>query len=65
MAHILENIYMIDIPTNSEDLATLIYNNSYDWAVVLDFFDQVAKKRGIVIKTLEVADMIRQLNGEE
>lgn len=65
MTHILSNLYMIDVPTNSEDLANLIYNNSYDWAVVLDFFDQVAKKRGIIIKTLEVADMIRQLNGEE
>lgn len=65
MTHILENLYLIDIPTDSWELANLIYNNSYDWAVVLDFFDQVAKKRGIVIKTLEVAEMIRQLNGEE
>ena len=62
---ILENHYMIDIPTETEDLALLIYHNSYDWAVCLDWIDTVAKKRGIIIKTLEVAERIRQLIGEE
>jgi hypothetical protein len=55
---ILENIFMIDIPTDSHELAALIYHNSYDWAVVLDWIDKVAQTKSIVIKADEVAEII-------
>ena len=57
--NILENHYMLDIPIDSEELAKIILQNTYDWAVVLDFICYLADGRQIVIKKQEVAEIIR------
>ena len=47
------------IPTNPENLADLIYTNSMDWAITLDFLDKVARSKGIEIDTLSVSKLIQ------
>jgi len=55
----------IVIPTETEELAQLIYTYSYDWAVVLAFFAELAKSKGIILDVMSVAQEIRRLIGEE
>jgi hypothetical protein len=59
----LENINLICIPTDSDELAQLIADNSYDWSVVLDFLCEYSEKRGIMIRKQEVAEKILDLLG--
>jgi len=60
---ILENAGLICIPTDSDELAQLIANNSYDWSVVLDFLDEYSEKHGIMIRKQEVAEKILDILG--
>ena len=43
MFNILENHYMIDIPTDPELLASMLDANARDWAEVLHFLDTVSR----------------------
>lgn len=56
---VLSNDPLLWIPTNPEELADLIYSQSYDWAAVLDFVDKVARSKGIEIDTLSVGILIQ------
>ena len=59
--NILESTqYIITIPTDSEELATLLENHAGDWAPVLDFLDDVSASQGIVINRREVAEIMRK-----
>jgi hypothetical protein len=63
--NILENVYSIDIPTDSKELAILISTYATDWAEVLAFFSRLAVSRKIVIKSLEVEMEIKNLLGAD
>ena len=62
---ILENVSMFIIPTDEEEIASMIYTHSYDWSVVLDFFDKMARAKHIVFDAVSISEKIRQLIGEE
>jgi hypothetical protein len=57
---ILDSYRLIDIPTDSEELAMLLYTHARDWAECLNFISCVAMSRGIVIKQDEVAEIVKQ-----
>jgi hypothetical protein len=60
---ISEDVWLICIPSDSDELAQMITNNSYDWSVVLDFLCEYSEKRGIMIRKQEVAEKILDLLG--
>lgn len=53
------------IPTETEELANLIYTYSYNWAVVLAFFGELAKAKGLSLDTVSISQEIHRLIGEE
>lgn len=58
---ILESFdYMITIPASSEEIATLLENYAGDWSEVLPFLAGVAESQGIVIKSTEIAEIMRR-----
>lgn len=61
---ILLQDYLISLPTDSDELASLIYENSGDWEVCLNFLATVAKKQGLILKTWDIAQKIREFIGE-
>jgi hypothetical protein len=63
--NILGSIMLFQITTDEDELAQLIYTYSYDWAVVLDFFDKMARARHMILNTVEISNKIRKLIGEE
>lgn len=60
---ILESFYMIDIPTNPEELATLLDNYALDWGTTLNLLASVAKKRGVVLDVDTVSKLMQQKYG--
>lgn len=62
---ILVTDYMLDIPTNPEELATLLDNYALDWGTVLNFLDTVATKRGVTLDVEEVSRIMKRKYGEE
>jgi len=59
--NILESTqYIITIPTDSEELATLLDNHAGDWGEVLQFLEGLALSQGIVFKRREVAEIMRK-----
>lgn len=52
--------YILTIPTDSEELATLLENHAGDWAPVLSFFESLAHSRCIALKSREVAEIMRK-----
>lgn len=59
--NILESTqYIITIPTDSEELATLLDNHAGDWGEVLQFLEGLAHSQGIVIKGREVGEIMRK-----
>lgn len=59
--NILESTqYIITIPTDSEELATLLDNHAGDWGEVLQFLEGLANTQGIVFKRREVAEIMRK-----
>ena len=60
---IVENVGLICIPTDSDELAQLIADNSYDWSVVLGFLYEYSEKRGVMIRKKEVAEKILEILG--
>jgi hypothetical protein len=63
--NILESTPVFYIPTDEDELASLIYTYSCDWAETLYFFEQLAKARHIILDTVSISEKIRQLIGEE
>lgn len=61
---ILESFYMIDIPTDPEELATLLDNCALDWGTVLSFLDTVAVRRGITLNKDRVCEIMKSKYGE-
>lgn len=57
--------YLIDIPTNPEELATLLDNYALDWGTVLNFLDTVATKRGIMLDVEAICRIMKRKYGEE
>lgn len=55
--------YKLDIPTNPEELATMLDNYALDWGVVLDFLDTVATRRGITLDRGEVCRIMKDKYG--
>lgn len=53
--------YIITIPTDSDELATLLDNYANDWTIVLDFIDTVSKRQGVIINRKEVAEKVRKM----
>lgn len=53
--------YIITLPTDSDELATLLDNYANDWAIVLDFIDTVSKRQGVIINRKEVAEKVRKM----
>ena len=65
MFNILENHYMIDIPTEPQELATLLDNYSTDAFETLGFLEKLAKSRGIVLDSRAVwAELTKRWNEE-
>lgn len=62
---ILETAYMIDIPTNPEELATLLDNYSGDWGINLSFLAKVARARGIILDVDTVSKIMMKKYGIE
>ena len=62
---ILEIFYMIDIPTNPEELATLLDSYALDWGTTLSFLAKVAATRGVVLDIDTVAKIMRNKYGIE
>lgn len=61
MFNILESVdYMINIPTDSETLANWLDAYADDWGTVLTFIERIANRQGIVIKSTEVAEILRK-----
>lgn len=54
---------MIDIPTNPEELATLLDNYALDWGTTLNLLASVAKKRGVVLDVDTVSKLMQQKYG--
>jgi hypothetical protein len=52
------------LPTNPDELADILHNFSYDWAVDLDFIDRVARARGIEVDTVLVSQKVRDMIGD-
>ena len=65
MFTILENHYMIDIPTDPELLASMLDANARDWAEVLHFLDTVSRRRGITLETQKVVEIMKRKLGIE
>lgn len=64
--HILEsNFYMIDIPTDPDELAMLLDLYSRDWEENLHFLSNVAKRKGIVLDVELIREKVLELIGEE
>lgn len=57
--------YIITLPTDSDELATLLDNYANDWTIVLDFIDTVATKRGVTLDVREVSRIMKRKYGEE
>ena len=62
--NILESFYMIDIPTNPEELATLLDNYALDWGTTLSFLSSVARSRGMIIDVDTVSSIMKRKYGE-
>lgn len=62
---ILVSEYIIDIPTNPEELATMLDNYAQDWGMVLNFLDTVATRRGITLDVEAVCRIMKRKYGEE
>ena len=60
---ILETAYMVDIPTNPEELATLLDNYAGDWGTVLGFMAKVARSRGIILDVDAVSKLMMKKYG--
>ena len=56
---ILETYRMIEIPTDSEELANLLLTHSRDWAENLLFLEKVARSRGVHLDTVSVSAIIK------
>ena len=52
---ILSSDPLIHLPSNPEELAEIIFNNSVDWALTLDFLDRYTKTKGIEINALRIS----------
>ncbi len=65
MFNILESHYMIDIPTDPELLASMLDANARDWAEVLHFLDTVSQRRGIILETHKVVEIMKRKLGIE
>lgn len=62
---ILDSVdYVLDIPTNPEELATLLDSYALDWGTVLNFIDAVATRRGISIDRERVCEIMIRKYGE-
>lgn len=57
---ILMTEYVIDIPTNPEELATLLDDYAEDWGIVLKFLDTVSTKRGIMLDTHKICEIMKK-----
>lgn len=61
MFQILDSVrYMIVIPIDSEEVATLLENHAMDWGAVLNFLDSIARKQNLVFNKREVAEIMRK-----
>lgn len=61
---ILDSInYTVSIPTDVEELDTMLDVYTYDWAVVLDFLCAVANKQGLHIDKRAVAHKMAEKYG--
>lgn len=61
---ILSSDPLIHLPSNPEELAEIIFNNSVDWALTLDFLDRYTKTKGIEINALRISDLIQDKIGD-
>lgn len=61
---ILNSDPLIHIPSNPEELADIIFNNSVDWALTLDFLDRYSKAKGIELDTLQISSIIQGKIGD-
>ena len=61
---ILSSDPLIHLPSNPEELAEIIFNNSVDWALTLDFLDRYTKTKGIEINALRISDLIQNKIGD-
>jgi len=62
---ILECTPQLVIPTEPDEIANMIYNYSYDWEVVLAFFTELARAKGVIFDSVSVSQEVRRLIGEE
>ena len=58
MSKILDIPYTISIPTDPQELATMLDLYSNDWATVLQFLSNVAHKQEVELDTIRVAQLI-------
>lgn len=52
--------HVMSIPTDPEELATMLDSYALDWAVVLHFLDSVSSANGITIDTVAVRKIMLQ-----
>lgn len=57
IGNILDNPPII-IPTNEDEMASLLVHNGFDWTESLNFLADVAKKQGIEINKQRVSDLV-------
>lgn len=50
--------YIISLPTDSEDLASILDDYASDWVEALEFLNNYATSQGIVINKREVAEIM-------
>lgn len=62
---VLESYYMIDIPTDPIELASMLDNYSQDWGITLSFLARVALSRGIILDVDTVSKIMRKKYGIE
>jgi hypothetical protein len=61
---ILQSVdYKIEVPTDVEELATLLDNYSPDWAMTLDFLCKVGERQGIHIDRRAVMHKMTEIYG--
>lgn len=60
MKIIEETNYMINVPTNPEELAVLLDNFAGDWQAVLEFINNIAIRQSIVFNSKEVSEIMRK-----
>lgn len=61
---ILENWKLLNLPTDPEELATLLEVYAKDWSLVLDFLGKMAVRHGIILEVSKVRQIMTERYSE-